>query len=123
MKNKVLIIEDDRTMLALLSTLLRFEGFEVAQLVDDDSIEAAIAAIQREQPGVILLDVHLRQLNGMDVLQALRANTDLNTGVIMCSGVDLGYRCIEQGADDFILKPYMPEDLIRKIRKVIANRN
>jgi len=121
MKNKVLLIEDDRTMLALLSTLLRFEGFDVVQLQDDESLEAAMQAIHREAPDVILLDVHLRHWNGLDLLKLIRADRATQAaGVIMSSGIDLSQRCIEQGADAFILKPYMPEDLIQKIRQVMA---
>jgi DNA-binding response OmpR family regulator len=124
MNNKVLLIEDDRTMLTLLTTLLRFEGFEVAQLLNDESLEAAILGIQSEEPAVILLDVHLRHWNGLDLLKLIRAtDSTRSAGVVMSSGIDLSQRCIEQGADDFILKPYMPDDLIRKIRQVMAIRN
>ncbi len=121
MKNKVLLIEDDRTMLTLLSTLLRFEGFDVVQLQDDESLESAMQVIHRETPGVILLDVHLRRWNGIDLLKMIRADRATQAaGVVMSSGIDLGQRCLEQGANAFILKPYMPEDLIQKIHQVMA---
>lgn len=124
MNNKVLLIEDDRTMLTLLTTLLRFEGFEVAQLQNDESLEAAIISIQNEEPAVILLDVHLRHWNGLDLLKLIRTTESTRSArVVMSSGIDLSQRCIDQGADDFILKPYMPDDLIRKIRQVMAIRN
>ncbi|MFM8320100.1 MAG: response regulator [Chloroflexota bacterium] len=121
MKEKVLLVEDDRTMLTLLSTLLRFEGFEVAQLVDDEHLEDAMNTIRREAPAVILLDVHLRRLNGLDLLAAIRADeTTARARVVMSSGSDFRERCLAAGADDFVLKPYMPEELIRKIRQASA---
>jgi DNA-binding response OmpR family regulator len=122
MTQKVLLIEDDMTMLALLRTLLQFEGFTVAHLQNDADLESALDAIRLEKPDVILLDVHLRAINGFDLLRAIRQTADMaNTRVIMSSGLDFSERCQSAGANEFILKPYLPDDLITKIRKVIEN--
>ena len=76
--NKILLIEDDKTMLALLRTLLQLDGYQVAILTDDESIELAIDFIRQEKPALILMDVHLRQINGFDLLHSLRQNKELN---------------------------------------------
>jgi two-component system phosphate regulon response regulator PhoB len=118
---KILLVEDDQTMLALLRTLLRYEGFEVADLEHDDSIADILEEIRLKEPVVVLLDVHLRKVNGLDLLTAMRAGEqDRHTGVIMSSGLDVSDRCLKAGADAFILKPYMPDDLITRIRQVIT---
>ena len=119
---KVLLIEDDHTMITLLRTLLRIEGFEVALLESDESLEAILASIRKDKPDVALLDVHLRQVNGLDLLYAIREDPECHDmHVIMSSGIDFGQQCLDGGADAFILKPYMPEDLISKLRQVSAN--
>lgn len=124
MNTTILLVEDDRTMLMLLTTLLGFEGFKVVQLANDETIEAVLDQVRKEKPSVILLDVHLRLLSGFDLLKAIRMEEGINqTRVIMSSGTDLGHKCIECGADAFVLKPYMPEELISKINRVLAATN
>jgi len=59
----------------------------------------------------------------LDLLCAIRQDeVTCETGVIVSSGADFGERCLDEGADSFILKPFMPEELIKSIRKVIAKR-
>lgn len=121
MTTKVMLIEDDYTMLSLLRTLLRFEKFEVAAVENDSDMSTVLEAIRRELPDIILMDVHLRQINGLDLLRAVRSDESTRSArVIMTSGIDIGQRCLESGADAFLLKPYMPEDLIQKIHQVMA---
>ena len=123
-KSKIVLIEDDRTMLSLLRTLLRFEGFEVLQLEQDEDLDEIMRFVCREEPALILLDVNLRQFNGFDLLLRIRARPELRSlRVIMSSGIDFSERCREEGADGFILKPYMPDDLISTMRQVLANQS
>jgi CheY-like chemotaxis protein len=122
MKLKVMLIEDDHTMLSLLTTLMHFEGFETAIIKNDESLDAMMEDIRQEMPDVILLDVHLRRVNGLNLLTAIRDDERTRqTGVILSSGMDVSQRCTELGANAFILKPYMPEDLLQMIRRVAAD--
>jgi DNA-binding response OmpR family regulator len=110
-----MLIEDDRTMLSLLKTLLTMEGFWVV-LAEDGLVDNLLISIMNEQPDIILLDVNLRQGSGIDLLSAIRANPALdNVRVIMSSGMDFKDECLQKGAQGFILKPYMPDDLIKVI--------
>lgn len=123
MTEKILLIEDDVTMISLLCTLLQFEGFEVAQLGNDASLNAALDTIRQEEPDLILLDVHLREINGFDLLSAIQADPEIaQTRVIMSSGMDFSQRCLSAGAHEFILKPYLPDDLMKKIHKVLESQ-
>jgi len=116
---KVLLAEDDETMLGLLTTLLSIEGFEVAALLSGET--DVMTAIRREQPDIVLLDVHLAQQNGLDVIQAIRRDPEFaKLRVVMTSGMNMASACIEKGADDFLLKPYMPDDLINMLKKNLA---
>jgi DNA-binding response OmpR family regulator len=84
--------------------------------------EADISAVVgQERPDVILLDVHLGQQNGMDILKALRKNKATHgVIVIMSSGMSLKEDCLHAGANAFLLKPYMPDELIATMKRVLA---
>jgi len=114
---KVLIIEDDLTMVSLLKTLLQFENFQAVEAHPDENV---LEAIRRHRPDVVLMDVHLRgQMNGVEVTRQIRQSDDLrDTRVILVSGMPMQDEGLRAGADDFVLKPYMPDDLIRRIRQV-----
>jgi CheY-like chemotaxis protein len=117
-----MLVEDDPTMVTLLTTLMRFEGYEAATLKDDEGLDLIMDDIRQEMPDVILLDVHLRRINGLDLLSAIRQDDQTRRiGVLMASGMDVSQRCMDLGANAFILKPYMPEDLLKKIRQVIVD--
>ena len=118
---KIMLIEDDSTMLSLLTTLLGMEGFTVSA-VGDDKKENIIKIIHQELPDVLLTDVNLRQCNGLDLVTSLRQDSELkNIHILMTSGLNLNTECKQAGADEFIQKPYMPDDLIGLIRKVLQN--
>jgi DNA-binding response OmpR family regulator len=114
---KVMLVEDDLTMQAVLRTLLEIEGFAVTVAPLRHDIADLLGSIHVEQPDILLLDYHLGDTNGLDVLRRLRADQDSSrTRVIMTSGMDLQERCLAAGADGFILKPFMPDELIQKLR-------
>ena len=118
---KVMLIEDDKTMLSLLGTLLKMEGFQVASLANEKNIDDLITTFRREKPDAAMIDVHLTGVNGIDLLLRMRQEPDLNSiRVLMSSGLDKSEECKQAGADDFILKPYMPDELIKRIRRVLS---
>jgi len=117
---KIMLAEDDVTMLSLLRTLMRLEGFETVTLNEQENI---VDAIYRERPDIILLDVHLTQGNGVDLLREIRADLNIhNVFVIMQSGMNLTSECKAAGADTFLLKPYMPDTLIKAIKNGLEQR-
>lgn len=112
---KVLLAEDDQTMVGLLTTLLRMDGYEV-EAVDPDA--DVFAAVQDQHPDVLLLDVHLARQNGLEVLEKLRkTDRDHRVRVIMISGLNVREETLRRGADGFLLKPFMPDDLMKLMRK------
>jgi len=119
--SKIMLIEDDRTMLSLLTILLQMENFDVCS-PSDDRPEDILAAICKERPDVVLLDVNLRLGNGIELLRIMRSDEELkNTRVIMSSGMDLSHECLQAGADGFLMKPYMPDELIKLIKETPGN--
>ena len=116
---KVLLAEDDMTMVTLLKTLLKMEGFEVVALQADDDVPEAV---RREDPDVLLLDVHLSHQDGLKILGDIRDSRDIgDTCVVMSSGSNLKEECMNSGANGFIMKPYMPDDLITMLKRAIKS--
>lgn len=112
---KILIAEDDHTMVSLLKTLLKMEGFDVVDLDVNADIQAGIA---RELPDAVLMDVHLGKQSGMEVVASLRKNPEFSqTKIVMTSGMNLKEECLKHGADHFLLKPFMPDELLRVLNK------
>lgn len=112
---KVMLAEDDQMMVSLLKTLLRMDGFEVVALGADDNVPAAVG---RVCPDVLLMDVHLSRQNGLEILEVIRKSDDIrDTRIIMVSGMNLEDECLRRGADGFLLKPFMPDDLIKLLKK------
>lgn len=115
---KVALVEDDPSMRRLLSVLLDLEGFQV--FAYGISIEEILNGLETDCPDVLLLDYHLSQLSGLDVLHCIKQNKQIRTlRIIMTSGMDVQDCCLQAGADGFIFKPFMPDDLIALLRQQV----
>ncbi len=111
---KILLAEDDPTMVSLLTTLLKMEGHQVIVL---DTQADVLHVVAQEQPDILLMDVHLGGQNGMDIVEAIRKETS-NSGIkiVMTSGLDMREECLRCGANHFLLKPFMPDDLLQLLK-------
>jgi CheY-like chemotaxis protein len=108
---KLLLAEDDLTMVSLLSTLLRMEGIDVVAL---DANADVPAAVKNEKPDFMLMDVNIGKQNGLDILRAIRKDPENATvRIVMASGYNVKDQCLERGANHFLLKPFMPDDLLK----------
>ncbi len=120
-----MLVEDDKTMRSLLNTYLEIEGFEVVQVRDGEegySLENIMRILRRENPDLVLVDVNLKGVDGFDLLRCMRDDLNLiGIRVLMSSGMNFTYRCEQEGADGFILKPFVPNELITKIRGIIGD--
>ncbi len=116
---KIMLVEDDHTMRMLLKTLLEMEGFVV--VFGSGQAEALLDDLRREKPELLVMDVHLSGgVNGLDLLSNIRQDPDLQkTHVVMTSGMDYRLESLEAGADAFLQKPYMVEDLLTLLRQQI----
>ena len=113
---KVLLADDDYTMVSLLKTLLNMEGYQVATLLDKPG--DILENIRVIKPDILLLDVYLGDRNGLDLVHQIRQTPDLkNIRIVMVSGIDKTEECLAAGADKFLLKPYMPNELFDILRE------
>lgn len=110
----VLIVEDEPSYVEALKVTLEPEGFEVTPIVDGRS---AIAAFEAHRPDIMLLDLMLPDLSGLDVLRAVRQKSDVPVIVVSAKSSEADIvTALELGADDYLTKPYSSRELIARIR-------
>lgn len=120
MEPSILVVEDEEAIATLLKYNLEREGFRVALAKDG---EEALIALKEHKPDVVVLDWMLPQLSGIEVCRQMRRNADTkNIPVIMLSArgeEDDRIRGLDCGADDYVVKPFSPSELIARIRAVL----
>ncbi len=115
---RILIVEDDSTMRSLLKTLLEFENFSV-DTYEKDKAEEILLKVTSSTPDVVLMDVNLRFANGLDLASKIRAIPSIKQPkIILSSGMDYQKECDKRAVDLFLLKPYMPDDLIKWLHAI-----
>ena len=112
---KVLLADDDHTMVSLLKTLLGMEGYQVTTLLDKPG--DMLQNIRAAKPDIQLIDIFLGDCNGLEIVRRIRQTPDLkDIKIVMVSGIDKTEECVAAGADKFLLKPYMPNELFDILR-------
>jgi CheY-like chemotaxis protein len=118
---KIMVVEDDNTMQSLLGTLLQMEGYEV--IFGGDSLGEIMDTIAHGQPDILLVDVKLKKCSGLEITQKIRQNTgEYNPFILMTSGREMSEQCYAAGADGFLLKPYMPNELTDWLKDKIEQK-
>jgi DNA-binding response OmpR family regulator len=111
----VLLVEDEPRILRFMSISLKASGYNVVSTMRGDH---AIDLVKAEKPDIIILDVFLPGMDGFGVLKELRTFSQLP--VIVVSARDsLGPEALELGANEFMGKPFKPEDVIKRIRAIL----
>ena len=124
MTERILIAEDDPDIVELLTYHLRQDGFIVDAVLDGVD---ALKSVTRRPPSLMVLDLMLPQMSGFDVCLAIKQNPRTEAvSVLILSAKDreedrvLG---LELGADDYVVKPFSPRELILRIRSILRSRN
>lgn len=111
---KILVVEDEETILDFLSFSLRKEGYDVITAREGTE---AISLFHRESPDAVLLDLMLPTLDGLEVLKSIRTKSDAPVLVVTAKDEETDKICgLELGADDYITKPFSAKELIARIR-------
>jgi DNA-binding response OmpR family regulator len=114
---KIIVIEDDPDLVTLISTLLDLEGYIVSAPQNHHS-KQVISLLHSQHPQIALVDANLKSVCGLHLVRAIRAEPGLeDTCILMTSGLNIKKECLQSGADDFIQKPFMPDELISLIKK------
>ncbi|MFI1330405.1 response regulator transcription factor [Streptomyces sp. NPDC020845] len=116
--NTVLLAEDDRAIRHALERALTLEGYQVTAV--PDGIEA-VAAAHREQPDVIVLDVMMPGLDGLQVCRVLRAEGDRTPILMLTARVETADRIagLDAGADDYVAKPFDVDEVFARLRALL----
>lgn len=114
---KLLIVEDDLALSDVLAFTLRRAGFTVVPAHDGLS---ALTAWQKEQPDLIVLDLNLPKLDGLAVCRQIRAQSDTPIIILTVRGGDEAVvKGLELGADDYVVKPFSPSQLVARVRALL----
>ena len=114
---QVLVVEDEPAIADILVAYLRREGFRT-QCAGDG--QTGLAVFAQEKPDLVLLDIHLPGMDGIDVLKHVRAEDD--TPVIMVTALadDVDkLLALRMGADDYVVKPYSPPEVVARVKAVL----
>ena len=115
----VLIVDDDRTTVRLLTLLLEMDGYQVSQ---SPNPEIALKMGRMKRVDAFVVDCHLVGYDGLDMLRAIRGDADLaDKLVIMTSGRDLARESKAAGADLFLLKPFSPSELSNRLSELLQS--
>jgi len=114
MKARVLVVDDDTALAEMLGIVLRGEGFDPVHCADGES---AIAVFREARPDLVLLDVMLPGLDGIEVCRRIRAESGVPIVMLTAKTdtVDVVVG-LESGADDYVVKPFKPKELVARIR-------
>jgi len=114
---RVLVVEDEESFADALEVGLRREGFEVE--VASDGV-AALEAFTRHEPDLILLDLMLPRVSGIDVCREIRSRSDVPIIMVTAKGAEIDTVVgLEIGADDYMTKPYRLRELVARMRAVL----
>ncbi len=113
----VLVVEDDRNLTRVYSTVLGAEGYHT---IEAGTGQCAIAEIRTRNPDVVLLDLGLPDIDGLSLLQSIRANSIAPIIVVSGHGRDLDkVKALDAGADDYLTKPFSVPELLARIRATL----
>ena len=114
---RALIVDDDKNILELLRLYVEKEGYETTLCLDGQS---ALESFKSNPPSIVILDIMLPKLSGIEVLKEIRKTSSIPVIMLTAKGETfdkvLG---LELGADDYIVKPFEPKELIARMRAVL----
>lgn len=121
MAKKILVVDDEPDLLKVVTFRLRKTGYEVITATNGQN---GLDLIKKEKPDLVLLDLRLPILDGDEVCRRLKADDKLKSiPVILITATSsvskIAEKTKELGADDYMMKPFDPEELLKKVKKFI----
>jgi two-component system, OmpR family, response regulator MprA len=115
---RVLVVEDDRNVREAVERALRFEGYDVVTARDGAE---ALSAVMNEHPDVIVLDVMMPHVDGLEATRRIRARGDRTPILMLTARETVSDRVagLDAGADDYLVKPFALEELLARLRALL----
>jgi len=121
MGDRVLIIDDDVRLSAMLADYLAEGGLEVRRASDG---EAGLQALARDPPDIVVLDLMMPGIDGLEVCRRIRARHDLPILMLTAKGDETDRIVgLEMGADDYLPKPFNPRELLARLKAILRRRH
>jgi len=119
--SRVLVIEDEPAIRRFLRTSLKVEGYDV---IEAESGEAALREITRREPDLVVLDLGLPDIDGLDIIRKVRGSGSVLPIVVLTSRVDEAGKveALDLGADDYVTKPFGVDELLARMRAALRHR-
>jgi two-component system, OmpR family, alkaline phosphatase synthesis response regulator PhoP len=114
---RILVVDDDENLRRLVAAYLESEGYEVKEAADGQS---ALASVEVEEPQLVVLDLMLPGITGLDVARRIRARRTTPILMLTARGSeDDVLKGFEAGADDYLVKPFSPKVLVARVKAVL----
>ncbi|MGB9639849.1 MAG: response regulator [Anaerolineales bacterium] len=121
-EQRIILIEDDNDMRSLITTLLEMEGYQVVSFDHIEPEAQILNQIVKQSPDLVMMDVLIKGKASFDLVRKLKQQRECgHTKILMSSGMAVEEECRKHGADGFILKPYMPDELVLKINQLLES--
>jgi two-component system KDP operon response regulator KdpE len=114
---RIVVVDDEPNILSTVAPLLRSRGYEVSTAVNG---RLALEVIEREQPNLLVLDLGLPDIDGVEVCRRVRETRNIPILVLSARGAEGDkVRALDAGADDYVTKPFGAEELLARIRAAL----
>jgi DNA-binding response OmpR family regulator len=114
---KILVVDDDLELLSLIGYALRQAGYLVVEAADG---QAALEAFEREAPALVILDVNLPRLSGLEVCRRIRQESKVPIMMLTVKSAEEDQvQALDLGADDYLTKPFSPRTLLARVRALL----
>jgi two-component system cell cycle response regulator DivK len=119
----VLHVEDNPSNRMIIRDLLRSRGYTIVEVMDG---QEAVAAAERERPNIILMDIQLPSISGLEAARRIKAKAELrHIPIVALTSFALGgddKKAFAAGCDAYLAKPYRPRELLKLIEDLLAKR-
>ncbi|MCK4977308.1 MAG: response regulator transcription factor, partial [Anaerolineales bacterium] len=113
----ILVVEDEPSIAEVVSLYLKRAGFQVRVLPDGD---AALVEMERQMPDLVVLDIMLPGMDGFDITRWIRDRSDAPIIMLTARRGEVDRIAgLEMGADDYVVKPFSPQELVSRVRAVL----
>lgn len=114
---KILVVDDDLELLGLITYALRQAGYVTVEAADG---ALALTAFEREEPDLVILDVNLPRLSGLEVCRKIRSGSKVPIMMLTVRGREEDQvEALDLGADDYLTKPFSPRTLLARVRALL----
>lgn len=117
MQQRILVVDDELALRTTVQAYLEREGFDIQAVIDGPS---ALAAVRSYRPALIILDVMLPGMNGLDILREIRRDSDVYVLMLTAKAGEIDKVLgLEMGADDYLTKPFSPRELVSRVKAIL----